>query len=87
VKAVPRALQCEKIGAPIVGIQPRTDREGCVDTPSLRLATIILERLVVEHLLSEEDAKKLRGKLAEGKLQGHEWRLPIELAAFKGAER
>ena len=55
-----------------------------MDTPSMKLATVILERLVAEHLLSDEHANKLRTKLAEGKVQGQDWRLPIELADGKG---
>jgi hypothetical protein len=54
-----------------------------VDTPSTKLASTILDRLVAEHLLSPDDHKKLMSKLAEGKLRAQDWRLPIELAGAK----
>jgi hypothetical protein len=58
-----------------------------VDSPSVKLAGTIVERLVAEHLLSPEDAKKIQPRLAEGKLRPQDWRLPIELADAKGKSK
>lgn len=55
-------------------------------SPSLQLADKILDRLVKEHLLSEEDKAKLRTKLAEGKLRAEDWRLALELAQSRELE-
>ena len=54
-----------------------------MDTPSQILAAKITDRLVHEGLITEEAAKKLLPKLADGKLQAEDWRLPIELAERK----
>ena len=54
-----------------------------MDTPSQILAAKITDRLVDEGLMTAEAAKKLLPKLAEGKLQAEDWRLPIELAGKK----
>lgn len=54
-----------------------------MDTPSERLSTMIITRLVAETLISAKDGKKLEAKLADGKLRPEDWRLPIELAAEK----
>jgi len=58
-----------------------------VDTPSTKLASAILDRLVAEHLLSPDDHQKLMPKLADGKLRAEDWRLPIELAGAKKAQQ
>jgi hypothetical protein len=49
-----------------------------MDTPSHKLATKIIDRLVSEKLLDTEVSKKLLPKLAAGKLRAEDWRLPIE---------
>jgi hypothetical protein len=54
-----------------------------MDIPSQALAAIIAKRLVSEGLLTAAAAEQLQAKLAEGKLRGEDWRLPIELAAKK----
>lgn len=51
-----------------------------MDTPSMKLAGLILDRLVKEKLIRADDQKKLIAKLAEGKLKTEDWRLPVELA-------
>jgi hypothetical protein len=54
-----------------------------MDTPSEKLASKILDRLVESKLLAPEDREKLLSKLAEGKLRADDWRLAIELAQGK----
>ena len=51
-----------------------------MDTPSQTLAQRITERLVREGLLTEQNAKAIQTKLADGTLQEEDWRLPIEVA-------
>lgn len=57
-----------------------------MDTPSQALAAKITDRLVQEGLLSPNGAKRLKPKLAEGKLTSEDWRLAIELAGKKEAK-
>jgi hypothetical protein len=57
-----------------------------METPSLRLAKKIVERLVQEKLLTEHDANRILPKLADGKLRPEDWRLPVELAETKEAQ-
>jgi hypothetical protein len=57
-----------------------------METPSQTLAAKITERLVREGLITDEAAKKILPKLAEGKLRAEDWRLPIELAEKKEAK-
>ena len=57
-----------------------------MDTPSQLLAKKIAERLVHEGLLSADAVKVLQPKLADGKLKGEDWRLPVELAGKKAAK-
>jgi hypothetical protein len=54
-----------------------------MSTPSEQLAINVIERLVKEKLLLQDDGKKMLLKLAEGKLRGEDWQLPIEKAAEK----
>ncbi len=49
-----------------------------MNSPSEKLAAIILEKLVRERLLSKPEAKKMISKLAEGKLRAEDWRAAIE---------
>lgn len=58
-----------------------------METPSEKLAAKIMERLVGENLISADKAKVMLPKLAAGKLQQQDWRLPIELAIEKGATK
>ena len=55
-----------------------------MNTPSVELAAVILERLAAEHLVLRNGPNKLLAKLAEGKLRPEDWRLEIELADEKG---
>ena len=54
-----------------------------MDTPSKKLATKIIDRLVSEKLLDAESGKKLLPKLEAGKLRAEDWRLPIETSDKK----
>lgn len=54
-----------------------------MDTPSQKLATKIIDRLVSEKLLDADTGKKLLPKLAAGKLSAEDWRLPIEITEKK----
>jgi hypothetical protein len=51
-----------------------------METPSLRLANRIIERLVQAKLLTQEDSQKLLPRIADGKMRPEDWRLPIETA-------
>jgi len=51
-----------------------------MDTPSQKLATKIIDRLVSEKILNSEAGNKLLPRLATGKLRAEDWRLPIETA-------
>lgn len=53
------------------------------ETPAQALARRIVERLIKENLISTDDASELLPKLADGKLRGEDWRLPIELNGAK----
>lgn len=58
-----------------------------MDTPSQTLAAKIMDRLVGEGLVTEEAAKKIQSRVAEGKMTVEDWRLPIELAPKKELKR
>ncbi|NTV12340.1 MAG: hypothetical protein HGA96_00155 [Desulfobulbaceae bacterium] len=47
-------------------------------SPSHELATIVVDRLAAEKLITADDAKKMAVKYAEGKLRQEDWRLSIE---------
>ena len=55
-------------------------------TPSQALSEKIIERLIREELITAETAKAIQPKLAEGKLRGEDWRLPIELGVRRDME-
>jgi hypothetical protein len=57
-----------------------------MDTPSQKLATKIIARLVSEKLVDAESGKKLLPKLAAGGLRAEDWRLPIEMSEKKEAK-
>lgn len=57
-----------------------------MSTPSQELAKKIFLRLSAEKLVTDEDAKKLVSKMADGKLRSEDWRLAIEKAVEKGAK-
>lgn len=52
-----------------------------MSTPSQELAKKILARLTTEKLVTDDDAKKLTAKMADGKLRPEDWKLAIEKAA------
>jgi hypothetical protein len=54
-----------------------------METPSEKLALLILDRLIESKVLLPSDRDKLQSKLAEGKLTRDDWRLAIELAMDK----
>jgi hypothetical protein len=54
-----------------------------MDTPSGQLAAKIMDRLILEGILTPEDRAKLLSKLAGGQLQSEDWRLAVELALGK----
>ena len=58
-----------------------------MDTPSQKLAKKIVDRLVREKLVTQQDADKIFPKLADGKLQAEDWRLPLELNKSKGEKQ
>jgi hypothetical protein len=51
-----------------------------MSTPSERLASRIVERLVAEGLVAREDAARLLPKIAGGKTRTEDWRLAVEKA-------
>jgi hypothetical protein len=57
-----------------------------MNSPSTVLAESIINRLVSEGLLTEEDGKKMKPKLAEGNLSADDWKLAVEKATTKGAK-
>ncbi len=57
-----------------------------MSTSSQELAKKIFLRLSAEKLVTDEDAKKLVSKMADGKLRSEDWRLAIEKAVEKGAK-
>lgn len=57
-----------------------------METPSLKLAKLIIKRLVDERLLTEQDGERILPKLADGKLRPEDWRLPVELGDRKDTE-
>lgn len=48
------------------------------DKPSSKLAEKILNRLVLEKLISEKEAKKVLNNLVEGKMRAEDWSLILE---------
>jgi hypothetical protein len=54
-----------------------------LDKPAERLASLILDRLVTEHLLSISQAAKLLPKFSAGTMQEEDWRLAIETSIQK----
>jgi len=54
-----------------------------MESPSKKLADIIIARLVEEKLLLTDDGRRLLQKLAEGNARPEDWRLSIEKAAEK----
>lgn len=54
------------------------------ETPSERLAEIIVKRLIQEKLILETDSERLLASLAVGKVNQSDWHLFIEKAIEKG---
>lgn len=57
-----------------------------MSNPSQELAKQIFLQLVAEKLVTDDDAKKLATRLAEGNVRPEDWRLAIEKAAEKEAK-
>jgi hypothetical protein len=53
-------------------------------SPSAELARRIVERLVKEHLLTADEAKKLLLRLSAGAARGEDWKLAIEMSEGTG---
>ena len=51
-----------------------------METRSQLLATLVVERLVKEGLVSPREKQRLRESLASGKTTAEDWRLAVELA-------
>ena len=58
-----------------------------MEKPSTQLAAKVLDRLLKEKLIRADDRAKLLPKLAEGKLNGEDWRLAVELSLGKEGEK
>jgi hypothetical protein len=52
-----------------------------MESPSHRLASKIIERLVREKLLTPQQAKSLQNKVAEGKMRSEDWQLAVDICA------
>jgi hypothetical protein len=52
-----------------------------MNSASEKLASLIVERLIREKLLSRAEARKLLSKLAGGKLHPDDWRAALEISA------
>lgn len=50
------------------------------ETPSARLASQVIEKLIAEGLLRESCRKTFLAKLASGKAKDVDWKLELELA-------
>lgn len=50
------------------------------ETPSVRLASQVIEKLIAEGLLRESSRKTLLTKLASGNVNNEDWKLELELA-------
>jgi hypothetical protein len=50
------------------------------ETPSVRLASQVIEKLIAEGLLRESSRKTLLTKLAYGNVNDEDWKLELELA-------
>ncbi len=51
-----------------------------METPSERLAELILERLVEQGLVLPRNTKRLLARLAKGEMNAQDWRLELEKA-------
>ena len=58
-----------------------------METPSTQLAAKVLDKLIQEKLIRSEDRGKLLHKFSEGKLNGEDWRLAVELSQGKEGEK
>lgn len=54
-----------------------------METPSSRLATAIIERLIREKFLTADEGKKILPKITGGKARAEDWRLAIEISEEK----
>lgn len=56
-------------------------------TPSTRLATLTVDRLIASGLLRSDKRDALIAKIAAGAMSGADWKLEIDLANAKGASQ
>jgi hypothetical protein len=52
-------------------------------TPSAKLATLTVDRLIASGLLRADKRDALISKIAAGTMQGEDWKLEIDLASAK----
>jgi hypothetical protein len=50
-----------------------------MNSASEKLASLIIDRLVREKLLTKTEGKKILPKLTDGKMHPHDWRAAVEL--------
>jgi len=53
--------------------------------PSLKLATLTVDRLIQSGLLRPDKRAALINKIASGEMKGADWKLEIDLASAKAA--
>jgi hypothetical protein len=56
------------------------------ETPSGKLAVLVVSRLVEAGLLRADKGETLSAKIASGEMKGDDWKLEIELAPAKAAK-
>jgi hypothetical protein len=56
------------------------------ETPSGKLAALVVNRLVDAGLLRADKREPLSVKIAAGEMKGDDWKLEIELAAAKAVK-
>jgi hypothetical protein len=56
------------------------------ETPSGKLAVLVVRRLIEAGLLRADKREPLSAKIASGEMKGDDWKLEIELAAAKVAK-
>ena len=54
-----------------------------MESPSEKLAKTIVERLMLEGLITVEAGRNMQAVLASGNMKVGDWRLPVELALAK----
>ena len=56
-------------------------------TPSAKLATLTVDRLIASGLLRADKRDLLIAKIAAGTMSGPDWKVEIDLATAKGASQ